>query len=455
MFPSRSSFFSTTKCPSKASCSLINCFFNHKNKRSYSETSPTTQSIAAKKLKPNSASLFDRAVSAVLNINGSNRLGASSDDLPHGSPKPLPGMGAPAKHRDRMRYIMKLANAFAQNGCPTPNKMAVEGEFKVATSSTKNTYTHNAQKYLKSIRNNKQPYDSRNLESALEKMTDREKFNAVSKLVHSKAKLATNDYVVEIPSDQNDDSSVFDKKTCNRCRAEFHISSISEKTKCTYHERKKRKEKSGVYWECCSRLVGDSQGCKTGEHHVFKATSPAEMHSLIPFIKTPHPKILSMLTSKNRIVGLDCEMGYTSKGLELIRLTVVDFFSGETIFDEIVKPSGKVLDLNTQWSGVSEIPADALTLSQLYELILYTILDSDTIIIGHGLENDLNAMRLVHHNVVDTAILFPKGAYQKFSLKDLSFEMLDRKIQIGEHSSEEDSLAAIDIIKAHIIKQSK
>ena len=34
------------------------------------------------------------------------------------------------------------------------------------------------------------------------------------------------------------------------------------------------------------------------------------------------------------------------------------------------------------------------------------IMDSETILIGHGLENDMNAMRLIHENIIDTSILF-------------------------------------------------
>lgn len=77
----------------------------------------------------------------------------------------------------------------------------------------------------------------------------------------------------------------------------------------------------------------------------------------------------------------------------------------------------------------------------------------DTIIIGHGLENDLNAMRLLHSTVVDTALLFPhhKGLPFRHGLKLLSSKHLQRSIQDGPatagHSSVEDAKASLDLVK--------
>lgn len=66
--------------------------------------------------------------------------------------------------------------------------------------------------------------------------------------------------------------------------------------------------------------------------------------------------------------------------------------------------------------------------------------------IGHGLENDLNVMRIIHRSIIDTAILYSKGKY-KVSLKNLAFEFLSRKIQSGEHDSSEDAIATMDVVK--------
>ncbi len=41
---------------------------------------------------------------------------------------------------------------------------------------------------------------------------------------------------------------------------------------------------------------------------------------------------------------------------------------------------------------------------------LDSFINSDTIVIGHALENDLKTLRMVHHRCVDTAVMFPHRA---------------------------------------------
>ena len=81
---------------------------------------------------------------------------------------------------------------------------------------------------------------------------------------------------------------------------------------------------------------------------------------------------------------------------------------------------------------------------------LFDIISNKTILIGHGLENDLNVLRLTHDRIVDTAILLPRNKTRTHALKDLAWEFLGRTIQTGEHDSMEDALAAIDIIQKDI-----
>ena len=56
---------------------------------------------------------------------------------------------------------------------------------------------------------------------------------------------------------------------------------------------------------------------------------------------------------------------------------------------------------------------------------------SRTILIGHSLESDLKALKLIHGVVVDTSILFPHkmGPPKKRALKTLCIENLKRIIQ--------------------------
>jgi hypothetical protein len=434
-----SSYFATMMCPRAKDCKLPHCLFSHQPiKRSASSSSSSfDQEPTSKRNKQNDA---PSAVSAILNAQ------REDGDLTRAMPKGLPGVGAPATLQQRMRYISLLAQNYKNNGHDTPNKAAVDAEYSIATTMGSSTYNNQMKILIRDTKRNKVHFGKPKTKQT-ESLTAEETYKAVKKLVHSLEKLEREGYITEIPTIEEGEHVDLNTKKCDRCGDPFAIDSIMNKTTCRFHERKKRIENNDKYWECCSQVVGESQGCKMNIHHVFKGKSGYELHSLIPFRQTPKALLSE---DKTKIFGLDCEMGYTSKGMEMIRLTIMDFFSGKSLFDEIVKPSGKILDLNTTWSGVSEIPEAAMTLDETMEVVLGNLINSDTIIVGHGLENDLNSMRLIHHNVVDTAILYPKSLTRKYALKDLAFQFLDRKIQTGQHSSEEDSLAAIDIVKVRI-----
>ena len=88
-----------------------------------------------------------------------------------------------------------------------------------------------------------------------------------------------------------------------------------------------------------------------------------------------------------------------------MRITAIDYFTSKTVLDIFIKPIGEIVDFNTRYSGIHELTDDFLSWEQLMEK-LGEIMDSETILIGHGLENDMNAMRLIHENIIDTSILF-------------------------------------------------
>ena len=138
-------------------------------------------------------------------------------------------------------------------------------------------------------------------------------------------------------------------------------------------------------------------------------------------------------------------------------------------------------DFNTRFSGITQETYSTSALQPLAEIrrSLDEFISSETILIGHALENDLKTLRMVHHRNVDTAIIFqhPAGPPYRRALRDLynpssskscetylihnSFcrvkEHLGRAIQTGGanvgHSSLEDSIATLDLVKWHVINK--
>ena len=81
---------------------------------------------------------------------------------------------------------------------------------------------------------------------------------------------------------------------------------------------------------------------------------------------------------------------------------------------------------------------------------MVSLIRKEDLLVGHSLENDLYALRIIHDKIVDTALLFRnENDSRKYSLKHLSLCLLQRRIQEATdtkgHDSVEDAVASLTL----------
>ncbi|XP_068276767.1 RNA exonuclease 1 homolog isoform X1 [Nyctibius grandis] len=248
-------------------------------------------------------------------------------------------------------------------------------------------------------------------------------------------------------------------RICCRCGTEYMVSASGNcirKEECVHHWGRLRKQRVPGGWEthysCCSGAVG-SPGCQVAKQHVHDGRK----ESLDGFVKTFEK--LPTTDGYPGIYALDCEMCYTKQGLELTRVTVINS-DLKVVYDTFVKPDTKVVDYNTRFSGVTkeDLENTSITLRDV-QAVLLNMFSADTILIGHSLESDLFALKLIHGTVVDTAIVFPHrlGLPYKRALRTLMADYLKRIIQdnVEGHDSSEDARACMELMVWKIKEDAK
>ncbi|VDD90975.1 unnamed protein product [Enterobius vermicularis] len=242
------------------------------------------------------------------------------------------------------------------------------------------------------------------------------------------------------------------KRICCRCGAEFRLTPELEYDsveQCVYHWGRAFKTRTQGTWEsrysCCSSDLS-VKGCCVADYHVTDSACISELQA---FTETPPPTGKSDPRSR-RVYALDCEMVYTTRGLCLARISVVDI-KDELALDILVRPRYPIVDCNTRFSGLTKEQLEKAEYSfEKAQERLFELVNAETILIGHSLESDLKAMRLVHRKVVDTSVVFPHrlGPPYKRALKTIAAEVLQLIIQedVAGHDSKEDSSACMRLM---------
>ncbi len=111
-----------------------------------------------------------------------------------------------------------------------------------------------------------------------------------------------------------------------------------------------------------------------------------------------------------------------------------------------------------RYSGITEEMLAPVTTTLVdIQKKLVEILHPRTVLIGHSLNSDLNALKITHPFIIDTAIIYPhpRGPPLKSSLKWLAQKYLNKEIQKGHgttgagagHDSIEDARTCLDLLK--------
>lgn len=163
-----------------------------------------------------------------------------------------------------------------------------------------------------------------------------------------------------------------------------------------------------------------------------------------------------------KAVAVDCEMGTAVSGnSELIRVTMIDYFTLEPLVDRLVYPDVPMQHYNTRYSGVTAACMRQAVRGKTClfgrdaareELMKH--IDLATIVVMHGGHNDLSALRWIHPTIIDTFLLegyqgqTPGGR----SLKALCARFFGIGIQQGKgHDSHEDAAACRELVHRWVV----
>ncbi|CEL06026.1 hypothetical protein ASPCAL07138 [Aspergillus calidoustus] len=277
---------------------------------------------------------------------------------------------------------------------------------------------------------------------------------------HSIDCLATEHYWTERPSATDIDMT----SKCNNCGAAKRSSDATESV-CCFHPAKKPFERGIIRGRgtriprtarCVNCLkLGPSGGCIVLPTHDFAAPD-AKLSEMAP---AP-----GYNPNARQAVVLDCEMvgvlgANHRESSEVVRVSAVDFLSGEVLLDTYVSPQGQVISWRTKFSGVNASILRAKKREgkvvdgwRAARDLLWRVIDTRTVLIGHSLNNDLGVLGMVHTRIVDSAIMtrlaVGEDCQRHWALKILVKQFLDRDIQTGNHGHDclEDTFAAREVV---------
>jgi RNA exonuclease 1 len=164
-------------------------------------------------------------------------------------------------------------------------------------------------------------------------------------------------------------------------------------------------------WLCCNQPVAaKTEPCGGSHEHVPRPQELEDLYDL--YLCYPAPNSPPRSSDIRAAVAIDCEMGTAVSGdPELIRVTLVDYFTEEILVDNIVEPDVAMQHPNTKYSGVSWADVNKARRNGTIldgkggaRQAIWQFVGPDTFVIGHGASNDLRSLRWMHMRVVDSMV---------------------------------------------------
>ncbi|KAF3288780.1 hypothetical protein TWF970_005835 [Orbilia oligospora] len=202
---------------------------------------------------------------------------------------------------------------------------------------------------------------------------------------------------------------------CKRCDA-FALKpdgslAYKQQLQCRIHPGKKQQQDQ--IWSCCRTTTieypGQPSGCRVFSRHDW-TTNSALPQKFWDLHYTPQFKPSGQRKRARKAVSLDCEMATNRfDHPELIKLTLIDFFTKEVLIDDIVKPLVKIKNMITHIHGITY--KDIISASNASTAILgrdaarqkiFEFVGPETMVFVHGGTNDFLCLRWLHPAIVDT-----------------------------------------------------
>jgi len=164
-------------------------------------------------------------------------------------------------------------------------------------------------------------------------------------------------------------------------------------------------------------------------------------------------------------ITINCEMCETKdpvSGLvdskSLCRLSIVNGSDkNDVLLNTLVKPIWPVIDYRTKINGIGKGYLDNVQFTLRHaQAFLLDLCSDETVIIGHGLYNDLVSLKLEHSIVIDTACLYriKGGGHASPSLRDVTLCNLKMKLP-PIHDSIEDAQITLSLAEHYRINEGK